>query len=150
MDLKIDYTDNLPQENEYIEYKKSKSGLSKDAWETISAFANTDVGLLILGVEELATHSFTISGVQDPQKIYDDLWSGLTNPRKISTNTITNTDVRTVTVKTNPGIEKKIIQIRVREARDNDKPVYINHDQQNMPYQQSMNKLSHKCRQCLI
>ncbi|WP_076461708.1 hypothetical protein [Limosilactobacillus caccae] len=31
---------NLPDEDQYIEYKKNSSSLSKEMWETVSSFVN--------------------------------------------------------------------------------------------------------------
>ena len=39
-------------ESKYIEYKKSRKGLSNDIWSTYSAFANTEGGTIYLGIEE--------------------------------------------------------------------------------------------------
>ncbi|EQM55092.1 hypothetical protein N692_09715 [Lactiplantibacillus plantarum EGD-AQ4] len=42
----------LPIENAHLEYKKASSSVPRDCWETVSAFANTDGGVIILGVTE--------------------------------------------------------------------------------------------------
>ncbi|MGP4117464.1 AlbA family DNA-binding domain-containing protein [Levilactobacillus zymae] len=64
----MDYLKQLPIENEHREYKKNKSKLTKDLWETISAFENTDGGVIVLGItEKEGEKSFEITGVQNPQ-----------------------------------------------------------------------------------
>ncbi|WEV51238.1 putative DNA binding domain-containing protein [Lactobacillus sp. ESL0731] len=118
---KIDYNHSLPQEDEHLEYKKSKNAFPKDAWETISAFENTDGGFLVLGVEELANHEFKISGVNDTTKVLDDFWSNITNKNKINYSTIKNNDIKII-----PIANKKIIEITIRQADDTYKPIYIN------------------------
>lgn len=37
-----------PAESKELEYKLSQNKLSKSFWETVSAFANTDGGLIVL------------------------------------------------------------------------------------------------------
>ncbi|CAJ1191678.1 helix-turn-helix domain-containing protein [Companilactobacillus nantensis] len=61
----MDYEKNLPHEDEHIEYKMSSNNFPKEAWKSISAFENTDGGILVLGIEELAKHEFSVSGVKD-------------------------------------------------------------------------------------
>ncbi|MGT0243714.1 AlbA family DNA-binding domain-containing protein [Staphylococcus aureus] len=36
----------MHRESKYIEYKKSRKGLSNDIWSTYSAFANTEGGTI--------------------------------------------------------------------------------------------------------
>lgn len=121
----MNYTEKLPQEDEHLEYKESSKSFPKDAWKSISAFENTDGGILILGIEEhdKTNHKFRVSGVKNVQQVLDDFWANNNNPLKISYSTITNEDVQTVDVGSN-----KIIEINVRQALDASKPVYLNND----------------------
>ncbi|CAG5214151.1 mobile genetic element [Streptococcus pneumoniae] len=47
MDLKFEGVD--------LEYKKAKNNLPESFWETYSAFANTNGGKIILGIDEKKT-----------------------------------------------------------------------------------------------
>jgi ATP-dependent DNA helicase RecG len=47
-----------------VEVKRAQRGLPQDLWETVSAFANTSGGTILLGVDE--TSGFMITGVEDP------------------------------------------------------------------------------------
>lgn len=56
-------------EDEHIEFKEAKNDFPKDALETISAFANTDGGYLILGVKEIEDGKFEAVGVKNIDKV---------------------------------------------------------------------------------
>lgn len=63
----------LAGEKMNLEYKESKNSMPKSAYESYSAFANTNGGYIILGIEEDKTarrpeDRFIIRGVQDPKK----------------------------------------------------------------------------------
>ncbi len=54
------------QENAEVEFKSAKSGFPKSFWETFSAFANTNGGIILLGVKEKNGH-ISIEGLNDEQ-----------------------------------------------------------------------------------
>lgn len=60
-------------DNSEVEAKAAKTELPKSVRETLSAFANTSGGVLILGVAE--SEEFKVEGVSDPAKIASDLAS---------------------------------------------------------------------------
>lgn len=60
-----------------VEVKSARSELPGDVWPTVSAFANTDGGLIILGISEEAGFQ-PVSGF-DPRRITDALASGLSS-----------------------------------------------------------------------
>lgn len=51
------------KENNQLEAKKATGGLPHSMWETYSSFANTDGGVILLGVEE--KKDFTLANVQE-------------------------------------------------------------------------------------
>jgi ATP-dependent DNA helicase RecG len=114
-------------ENSEIECKEAKGGLPKDLWETYSAFANSNGGVILLGIKE-KSGAFYITGVDDFEKIIKDLWDNLNNPKKVSANLLTDSNVVLETYD-----DKNIIKITVPRADRKQKPVYIGEN----PYNES-------------
>lgn len=109
------------KESHNVEFKKSSARLSKDIWETYSAFANTNGGYIVLGVEEPTPHNFTFVGVDNPQKIIDDLYNTAANKDKVNRNLLNNKNV------VEENIDgKSIIIIHIEELPINQKPLYLN------------------------
>lgn len=77
----LDYN-NLKQyrENHQIEAKQALGGLPESIWETYSAFANTEGGIILLGVEELPDKSLHALDILDPQWLIDDFWTLIEKP----------------------------------------------------------------------
>lgn len=107
------------KEDSNIELKKAKNQVPKSFWETYSAFANTDGGIVIFGVDE---KSREVTGVTDAYKLRDDLFNNINNPNKVSNNIISNKDIKIVKLKN----ELEIIIIEIPEAPYNLKPIYLN------------------------
>ncbi|MBP0956817.1 MAG: putative DNA binding domain-containing protein [Oscillospiraceae bacterium] len=117
----IEITDlNKYQENNRIEAKKAAGGLPNSVWETYSAFANTQGGIILLGVIEREDKSLEIFGVNEPEKMIKEFWDIVNNKNKTSVNLLTDKNVE---IKELDG--KKIICINVPRAYRHDKPVYI-------------------------
>lgn len=112
----------LSGENQGVEFKEAKNSFPKDGMKTICSFANTNNGLLILGVSENTKNKdFYISGVNDPDKVLDELYSLLNNPNKINRNVINEESVEVVNIK-----GKEIVIIPVNKVDYKDKPIYLN------------------------
>lgn len=61
-------------DHQHVEAKRARAEVPKRLWETLSAFANTPGGgLIVLGLDE--ENGFATVGVQDPRKIQGDLAS---------------------------------------------------------------------------
>lgn len=123
MDIKR-FLKNLKAENKEIEYKSCKNTLPKEIWPTYSAFANTNGGYIILGVSEIKIRTrtkFAVTGVENPDKICNEFWTCISNPKKVNKNILTNEDVQTYIFD-----EKHVIVIHVPSASHQQKPIYIN------------------------
>ena len=112
----------LSGESQSVEFKEAKNSFPKDGMKTICSFANTNDGLLILGISENTQNKeFYISGVNNPDKILDDLYSLVNNPKKINRNVINEESVQVINEK-----GKSIIIIPVYKVDYKDKPIYLN------------------------
>lgn len=111
-----------------LECKKAQSNVPVDAWKTYSAFANTYGGLNLLGVHEDLkemdiSKRFTITGVDDADKIRKDFWNIVNNSEKANVNLLRDEDVETIVID-----DKTIVAIRIPQADYNTRPVYINNN----------------------
>lgn len=102
-----------------IEMKRA-SELPGSFWESYSSFSNTSGGHIILGVAEATPHN-EITGVGNPGKVLTGLWDQVSNPNKVNYRNIENQDVNTYEID-----GKSVIIIRVKEAAETMKPVYLN------------------------
>lgn len=126
--------DNLQnyRENNRIEAKQALGGLPESLWETYSAFANTEGGIILLGVEELPDKTLHALNLLDPHWLIDDFWAILSDPTKVSANILTGENVWIQEVD-----GKQIIAITVPEAPPSLKPIYIFGDLHRGAYRRS-------------
>ena len=80
-------------------------------WETYSAMANTDGGVILLGVQEKPAGQFRVLGLQDIERVRKALWDNLHNPKQISMNLLAEADVQVVLLE-----EKQVLRITVPRA----------------------------------
>jgi ATP-dependent DNA helicase RecG len=107
-------------EDQDIEFKSADGGLPKSMWETVSAFANTGGGFIVLGVEE-KDGELEVRGVRKPEKILQDFWAGHNNPQKLSAPICSQSDIEILSAD-----DKKVIVIRIPVASRVQRPVFIN------------------------
>ena len=120
-----------------LECKAAEKGLPKSLWETYSAFANTYGGTILLGVEEQKEEAdiqigYTITSINNPQKLITDFWNLINDPKKVNVNILVDEDVQIVNVG-----GKEIIAIHVPQADYNVRPVYINDNLQRGAYKRN-------------
>ena len=97
-----------------------KGRLPNDFWPTYSAFANTQGGVVVLGLRERAGR-FAVHGVAEPERVTADLFSTANNPQKVSTNLLSDSCVQRVTVD-----GQTLLAIQVPAATRRQRPVYLN------------------------
>ncbi len=97
-------------ESQDIEFKAADGGLPRSLWETVSAFANTDGGTLVLGVAE-RHGSFVVDGVRKPEALLKAFWDGHNNPQRLNRPVCTESDAVVVSLD-----RHKLLCIRVPRA----------------------------------
>jgi ATP-dependent DNA helicase RecG len=103
-----------------LEVKAAQQDVPRDAYETVSAFANTAGGHLVFGVQQRA-EQFEIVGVLALDKVQNDFLTALRSREKFSYQIATNDDV----IETDNG---RLLVFYVPEAPRQHKPVYLNGD----------------------
>lgn len=108
------------QEAVDLEFKTAKDGFPRNFWETYSSFANTDGGVIILGVKE-KNGEFIVEGL--PEEKIDEykkyFWNNVNNKQNISINLLRDDDVKS-------GIyqDKHLLLFYIPRADRTQRPVY--------------------------
>lgn len=109
-------------EDQEIEFKSADGGLPNNVWETVSAFANTDGGYIVLGVSE-GKGGLAISGVRKPEVLLKNFWDNHNNSQKLNNPICINSDVQILKVEAN-----NLLVIKVPRATRTQRPLYINNN----------------------
>ncbi|NHM16823.1 hypothetical protein GMI69_09210 [Eggerthellaceae bacterium zg-887] len=109
------------KENNRLEAKAVQGGLSKSIRETISAFANTEGGVIVLGAKERKDGTLEVVGVGDADKMLDDFWNTAHSPGKLSYCVMSG---RSASIESVGG--KELIVIEVPRADRRLRPAYVN------------------------
>lgn len=111
----------LPNEYFEIEYKSGKDGFPKELWKSYSAFANTNTGIIVIGVQD-KNGILNIEGLSDEQieRYIKQFWNDCNNPNTVSRNLLSNDDVRVISIK-----NKNLLVFRIPFASRTERPVYL-------------------------
>lgn len=107
-------------EDQDVECKLAEGGLPKSMWKSLSAFANTEGGMIVLGVADKGDEH-ELAGVRAPGRLIKAFWDTHNNPQKLSAPICTDRDVSVVRVD-----GKDLIVVHVPRAPRTHRPVFIN------------------------
>ena len=103
-----------------FELKRAQRGVPDSAYETVSAFSNTEGGWLVFGIRDSAGE-YEIVGVLEVDKVQNDFLSVLRSGQKL--NRVIAVDERLI-----EDDGKVLLVFHVPEARRQDKPIYLGGD----------------------
>ena len=108
-------------ENSEIEYKSAKGGLPESFWQTFSAFANTNGGIIVLGMRE-KDGKLIPDGLDEDQitKYKKAFWDCAHNKAKVSATMLAENDVAELEVE-----GQRLLVFHVPRASYDLRPVYL-------------------------
>ena len=108
----------LNKEGIHFEAKEAHADVPRDAWDTYSAFANTDGGTIVFGLKE-CEDGLRVVGVSDVEGKIRNIWNLLNNKEFVSTNLLSNNDLRVMDCD-----GRKLIVMDVPRADRMERPVF--------------------------
>lgn len=116
--------DQIDVESVGFEAKLASGGVPRSIWETISAFANTDGGTIVLGLREAET-GWVVEGLAKPEHLRQGILTSLRDRDKISAEVCGERDVWVESVS-----GRQVLVVRIAPALRRDRPVYLNGDRE--------------------
>lgn len=99
--------------------RDGKGALPEDFWPTYSSFANTEGGIVLLGVRE-RQEQFIVEGVVNVAKVRKELFDALNNRQKVSANLLTDGQVREIEID-----GRTVIVVEIPRATRKQRPVHL-------------------------
>lgn len=100
--------------------KDGKGELPSSFFETYSAFANTDGGVVLLGLKERHDGTLEVAGIANIAKVQKALWDSLNNRKTVSENLLVSSHVDVVSLD-----GKSVLRIVVPRASRKQQPVFV-------------------------
>lgn len=120
------------RENGALEVKSGRGGFPSSLWETYSAFANSEGGVIVLGINEKEHGRLVVEGLPDACKTIKDFWNMVNNRQKVSSNILTDSMAYVDQVE-----GKDVIVIHVPRAERTSRPVYVGTDPRTGTYRRN-------------
>ena len=101
--------------------KDGKGELPNSFWDSYSAFANTNGGVVILGVKEIKqNNTFEVSGIERVHQIKDDIFKTVNNKNKVSYNLLTDSNIFEWDIQ-----GKTVLLVSVPRATRKQQPIFL-------------------------
>jgi ATP-dependent DNA helicase RecG len=100
--------------------RDGRGELPEDFWKSYSAMANTDGGVILLGVQEKPRGTFKAVGLAEIERVRKALWDNLHNSKQVNLNLLTETDISPIMLD-----GQSVLRIRVPRASRQQQPVHI-------------------------
>ena len=116
----LDLRENYQFEVKSAQGRDGNGEVPKDVWESYSAMANSEGGMLLLGAKELKDGSLDFLGIKDIEKVQKDFWTTVNNTQKVNFNVLSPTDVKVLICE-----EKQLLLIKITQTSRKQKPIYL-------------------------
>lgn len=99
--------------------RDGQGAVPEDFWPTYSSFANTDGGVVVLGIRE-KLGQFSVAGIKNVAKVRKELFDSLNNRNKVSVNLLSDASVSEVVL-----LGETILVIEIPRATRKHRPVHL-------------------------
>lgn len=100
--------------------RDGRGELPEDFWKSYCAMANSDGGVIWLGVQEKPRGHFHVLGLVDVDRMRKALWDNLHNRKQVSVNLLVEDQIQPVTVD-----GKTVLRVEIPRALRQVKPVHL-------------------------